>query len=68
MAGSGSFELHGKLPVKENTMLLLIILLVIIVLASGGGWYGGYYGPGPFGLLGAILFIVLILWLLGILR
>jgi hypothetical protein len=49
-------------------MLLLLVLLLIILLFAGGGWYGGYYGPGPFGFLFAILIIFFILWIFGFIR
>jgi hypothetical protein len=53
-----------------NLLTLLIIVLVIVLLLGGGGyrygWYGTnpYYGPG-FGLVGAVVLILILLALMG---
>ncbi|MCC6167649.1 MAG: DUF3309 domain-containing protein [Caldilineaceae bacterium] len=45
---------------------ILLIILVILLLAAIPAWpYSRSWGYAPGGLLGAILIIVLILWLLG---
>lgn len=47
---------------------MLIILLILLLLFGGGGfWYGNRtWGPrGGFGLFGAVLVILLVLYLLG---
>jgi len=52
---------------REVTHMGLILLIVLIVLVFGGLPNWGYhsYGYGPSGIVGAILVIVLILFLLG---
>jgi hypothetical protein len=47
---------------------MLLILILLILLFGGGGWWfgnrgGGAYGP-HFG-IGAILLVVIVIWLLG---
>lgn len=45
---------------------ILLIVLVLLLLASLPTWpYSRTWGYTPGGLIGAILIIVLILWLLG---
>ncbi len=50
----------------STTALILLIVLVVLLLAAVPVWpYSRNWGYAPGGLLGAILIIVLILWLLG---
>ncbi len=45
---------------------ILLIILVVLLLAAVPVWpYSRTWGYAPGGLLGAILIIVLILWLMG---
>ena len=46
---------------------LLIIVVVLLLLFGGAGWgsYSGRWGYGPSGLIGALLFVLLLLILLG---
>jgi hypothetical protein len=53
-------------------MLWLLIVVVIVLLAFGGVGYGrreslGHYYAGGIGLLGAILMVLLVLFVLGLL-
>lgn len=53
-----------------SLLTILIILLIIVLLFGGGGyrygWYGSYPYAGPgFGIVGAIILILIILALLG---
>ena len=46
--------------------LILVILLVLLLIGALPNWgYSSSWGPGPSGILGTILIIVLILFLLG---
>lgn len=48
--------------------LILVIILIILILAVIPVWpYSSRWGYSPGGVLGAILVIILLLWLLGIL-
>ena len=49
---------------------ILIIILLLVIFGGGGGYYGyGLYGgPGLGGVLGLVLFIILIAWFFGVLR
>ncbi|CAN5769417.1 hypothetical protein BH23CHL2_BH23CHL2_27090 [soil metagenome] len=48
--------------------LILTIILVLLLLAVIPTWpYSRQWGPAPGGLIGAILLIVLLLWILGVL-
>lgn len=45
---------------------ILIILLVLLLIGALPSWgYSSSWGPGPSGLLGVVLVVVLILWLMG---
>ncbi len=46
-------------------MSLLLIIIVIVLLFGGVGFHSGwgYYGAGPYGGIGALLVIILIIWL-----
>lgn len=45
---------------------ILLIVLVILLLGALPTWpYSASWGYGPSGLLGALLAVLLILWLLG---
>lgn len=48
-------------------MTLLLIILVLLFVFGGGYWGGNRYneGYGPHFGLGAVLVVVLIIWLLG---
>lgn len=48
-------------------MTLLLIILLIVLFGGGGGYYGyrSYGGPGLGGVLGAVLLILVLLWLFG---
>lgn len=49
--------------------LVLVILLILFLVGGLPHWgYSRNWGYGPSGGLGAILVVVLILWLLGIIR
>jgi hypothetical protein len=49
--------------------VLLTILIVLLVLSLfGGGFSYPRYGYGSFGPLGAVLLVILLLYLLGALR
>ena len=55
-------------------MILWIIVIVVVLLVAFGGIgygyrdsWGNYYGGG-LGLIGAILVILLLLWLLGVIK
>lgn len=66
--GDWGHLLEGEWPMSP---LMLVLLIVVILLLLGGGWSyrTGYYGPGQFGgVVGAVLLVVLILWLVGALR
>lgn len=48
---------------------LIIILLILLLLGALPTWdHSRSWGPGPSGFLGALLVIILILWLLGVIR
>jgi len=49
----------------STTTLLIIILIVILIGALPNWGYSRSWGWGPSGLLGAVLIVVLILFLLG---
>jgi hypothetical protein len=46
-------------------MSLLILILILVVLFGGVGFHSnwGYYGAGPFGGLGGLLVLIVIIWL-----
>jgi hypothetical protein len=46
---------------------LLLIIILIILFGGGLGWHSGwgYYGVGPYGGLGLILVIIVVIWALG---
>lgn len=51
-------------------MTLLIIILVLVLLFGGGGGYYAHRSYGPTGcgsVIGALLLILIVLWLLGVL-
>lgn len=52
------------------TLLVVLLLVVVVVTMLGytrrGSW--GYYGWGGASILWLILFLLLILWLLGVIR
>ena len=52
-------------------MLILLVVILLLVLGGGGGYYGhsrwGYRGGAGVG-LGAILLIVLLVYMLGIIH
>jgi hypothetical protein len=50
--------------------LILLIILIVLIFGGGGGYYAHsrYGGAGLGGVLGTVLFVLLILWLLGGLR
>ena len=50
--------------------IILIVLLLLVVLGGGWGYRSGYYNTGSpygygFGLIGIVLFVVLIMVLMG---
>ncbi len=44
--------------------MLLVLILVLLIFGGGGGYYGYAHG-GPFGGLGIIVFVLLIVFLFG---
>lgn len=48
-----------------DTKVLVIVLIFLVIF--GGGWWGQRSGDwrGPGGLIGVVLFVVLLLWALG---
>lgn len=44
--------------------LILLIIVLLLLFGGGGHYFGGF--PGLGGGIGTVLFIVLILWLLGV--
>lgn len=49
-----------------STTLLLVIILVIVLIGVAPGWsHSAGWGIGPFGILGTVLLVVLILMLFG---
>jgi hypothetical protein len=45
---------------------IIIVILILALLGSLPAWpHSGSWGWGPSGILGAILFIIVVLWLLG---
>ena len=52
-------------------MMLILIVLLLVILGGGGGYYGhnrwGYRGGAGVG-LGAILLILLVVYMLGIIH
>jgi uncharacterized protein DUF3309 len=46
---------------------VLIIIVLILLLGGGGGYYahGRYGGAGLGGVLGLVLFVLVVLWLVG---
>jgi hypothetical protein len=48
-------------------MSTILIIVLLILLLGGGGYYGHsmYGGAGLGGVLGLVLFVVVVAWLLG---
>lgn len=46
-------------------MTLLLVILIVVLLLGGGFGYRSYGPRGGLGIVGAILLVVLVLWLLG---
>ncbi len=46
-------------------MSLLLIIIVLLILFGGLGYSSGwgYYGAGPYGGIGTLLVIILVIWL-----
>ena len=46
-------------------MNLIILILIILILFGGLGFHSswGYYGAGPYGGIGGLLVLILIVWL-----
>jgi len=45
---------------------ILLVLLVLLLIGALPNWsYSSGWGYAPSGILGAILFVVLVLWLMG---
>lgn len=71
LSAPGSHSAHGGLCLHHShingfrSMSLLVLLIIVLLLFGGGGYWGyrgGYYGPE--GLVGILIFIVIILAIL----
>jgi Protein of unknown function (DUF3309) len=48
---------------------IIVIILILLLIGVLPTWpYSKTFGPGPSGVIGFLLVIILVLWLLGILR
>ncbi len=47
-------------------MSLLLLIIILLVVFGGLGFHSGwgYYGAGPYGGIGGLLVIILIVWLI----
>lgn len=51
-----------------NLLLVVVIILVVLAIAGAPNWGIHHYGYAPSASLGAILVVILILYLLGVFR
>ena len=52
-------------------MTLLIIIIILVLIFGGGGGYYAHRSYGPTGcgsVIGAVVLVLLLLWLLGVLH
>ena len=68
--GDGVNDRNPKLQRKRRTSMLLLLIFLVLLFGGGGGYYGySRWGTGGgLGIVGAVLVIVLIVYLLGGLR